>query len=71
MISKEFPKYLIIVDGKGFYVPFRQAGGLANSYFQKVEIGGLVLEEDFSIRLMTEEEYNSVVDLADRIDERK
>lgn len=63
--------YLMIVNGSSQWASFGRAGQLANAYFDKVEIGKRVLEPDGTERDMTVQEYNEIVDLAERIDESK
>lgn len=61
----EFPLYLMAEDGKSKFLPLRKAGILADSMWSKVEIGNLVLESDFSVRKITKEEYNQIVEISD------
>lgn len=61
----DFPLYLLVVDGKKQFVPIAEAGRLFDSGWQKVDTGGLMLEKDFSVRPMTQEEERQVSTAAD------
>ena len=53
---EEFPKVGLIVEGKKKFYPLREAIPLWDSGFLRVEDSAEVLEGDFSVRPMTEEE---------------
>jgi|GEM_PF-2004971 len=64
--SYEFPLYLMrIGDGQKF-LPLHRAGVVYDSGFERVEIGGLVLETDLSVRKITSDEEKKIKDIADR-----
>jgi hypothetical protein len=66
-----FPLYHVIEDGHGKFLTLRRAGVLSDSMFSKVVISGLVLNEDFSTRQITEDEMNQIVEIADRHSDSK
>ena len=70
-MADEFPLYLMTEDGKSKFMPLRKAGVLADSMYSRVEIGKLVLEADFSVRKITEEEHDKIVEIADRHSDSK
>jgi hypothetical protein len=67
----EFPLYLMTEDGNMKFLPLRRAGVLADSMWSRVEIGGLVLNEDFSVRKITDAERNQIEEIADRHSDSK
>ena len=68
---KEFPKIGLTVDGKKKFCPLREAVALWDSGWVRVEDTGEVLEEDFSVRKMTEEENLAFQARADALSESK
>lgn len=67
----EYPLFLMHVDGQSKFYPKRQAGALLDSWFAKVEVGGLVLNDDLTVRKITKDEQNELSEIADRVSERK
>ncbi len=71
----EFPKFLVTeeIDNvvERTYLPLGQAAAKSNSYFTRVSIADEVLEADFTVRPITDEEKRSIVDLADEYDSMK
>lgn len=67
----EFPKYLMTVDGKASFMSMKSAGIKLSSLWERVEVGNLVLEADFSVRKITKEENNRMTTISDRCDEDK
>jgi len=63
--SNDFPKYLMVIDGKLHFVPFREAYVAYDNGFVPVEFGQYVLNHDFSVREMTEEDKSKISDAAD------
>lgn len=53
---REFPKVGLIIEGNKKFYTLQEAIPLWDSGFLRVEDSGEVLEEDFSVRLMTKEE---------------
>ena len=53
---REFPKVGLIMEGNKKFYTLQEAIPLWDSGFLRVEDSGEVLEEDFSVRLMTKEE---------------
>ena len=63
--TSEFPKYLMEIDGKKKFFTIRDAGVWYDNGFMRVEIGGEVLEADFSVREITKEEREKISEIAD------
>lgn len=61
----EFPKYLMVVDGKQKFLSFHEASVAYDSGWARVEFGHLVLESDFSVRDMTDAERAKLSEAAD------
>ena len=53
---KHFPKVLVTVEGKKKFHTFKEAAILQDSWFAKVKVEDMILNEDFSIRNITKEE---------------
>ena len=69
--EKHFPLYLMRENDKRFFLPFSRAAALFNSWFSKADIVGTVLEEDFTLRDITNAERKALMNLADEIDASK
>jgi hypothetical protein len=69
--ESKFPKYLMNIDGKRRFMPMREAGTNYDSSWSSVEICGLVLEEDFSVRDIIPEERSRISFIADRCSAEK
>jgi hypothetical protein len=67
----EFPKFAITVDGRTSAMPLAQAAGAYASLYSNVSIAGSVYEADGTIRHITIEERQKIVQLADQIDASK
>lgn len=67
----EYPLFLIYEDGQGKFLSKRKAGVLMDSMWSKVECGRLVLNEDFTIREITDKECNELVEIADNYSNSK
>ncbi len=66
-----YPLYLMYADGQGKFYEKHQAGALLDSLWQKVEVGGLVLNEDLTVRKITKEEDCELSRIADEVSMRK
>jgi hypothetical protein len=64
-MSSDFPKYMIITDGKRQWLPLRQAGVAWDNGWARVEMGSFVLEADGSERPITDSERAEIQDIAD------
>jgi hypothetical protein len=62
----QFPKYLMKINGERRFLTFQEAATVFNSGMSQVEFGRYVLNEDFSVRLMTTEDISRICCLADR-----
>ncbi len=62
----QFPKYLMKIDGNRRYLTFEEAAAAYNSGMSQVEFGRHVLNEDFTVRLMTTEDMSRISCAADR-----
>ena len=67
----DFPKIGLIVDGAKKFYPLREAVPLWDSGWQNVEDTGEVLQEDSSVRKMTEEENRAFQERVDTYSENK
>ena len=63
--TADFPKYLIKINGDLRFLPFREAYVTYDSGYAKVELGRYVLNEDFSVREMTDEDRSMISAAAD------
>jgi len=61
----EFPKYLMKMDGNREFMNLWQAGKAYDNGFARVSFGRYVLNEDFSIRPMTDEDRALISSVAD------
>lgn len=61
----EFPKFLVIVDGRKQYLKLGLAAQALNNGFARVEVGREVLEADFTIRPITVDERRRIDNIAD------
>jgi len=62
----EFPRYLMRFNGEEKFMSIQEAGMDFDNGFVRVEIGGLVLNEDFSVRRITSAEESEISEIADR-----
>lgn len=69
--SKDFPKYLLKVDGQRKFYTFAEAYVLYDSGMVKVEFGRYVLYEDFTVRKMDESDKSAISKAADKYSESK
>lgn len=67
----DFPKYLMKVNGDRMFLTFREAYVAYNSGSDKVEFGRYVLDENFHVRKMTEEDRDKISDAAEAYDASK
>ncbi len=65
MSTRQFPLFLLKIDGKQKFLTMREAGIMFDSNFSNVENMRLVLEEDFSVRDITKEETSQMSEIAD------
>ncbi len=63
--DKDFPLYLMIINGQGKFLPLRRAGIIFDSGWDQVDTGGMVLNVDFTTRPMTREEEREISRIAD------
>jgi len=61
----EFPKYLMKINGERKFLSFRDAFVFYDSGSLLVEFGRYVLNEDFSVRKMTDEDRTKISRSAD------
>ena len=61
-----FPRYLMKINGNRRFLPFNEAYAIYDSGFAKVEFGHYVLNEDFSVRRMTNEDRSKISNAADK-----
>lgn len=64
-MSNDYPKYLIITNGRRQWLPLRQAGIAWDNGWAKVEMGSFVLEADGTERPITAAEQVQIQDIAD------
>lgn len=64
--SAGFPKYLMKINGGRKFLPFGEAYVAYDSGSARVEFGRYVLNEDFSVRKMTDEDKSKISDAADK-----
>ncbi len=62
---ENFPKYLMKIGGERNFLSFREAYVAYDLGFALVEFGRYVLNEDFSVRKMTDEDKSKISDAAD------
>ncbi len=67
----EYPKYLMKVNGDRKFFPFAEAAAIYDSGHERVEFGRYVLNEDFSVRKMTDEEKWKISRAADEYSHSK
>lgn len=74
-MSANFPKYhmIVTIDDKvrQSFMSLGTAGATYDSGWAQVEIGSLVLMEDFTLREMTDEDRQHISEAADRHSESK
>jgi hypothetical protein len=63
--SREFPRYLLSIEGQKKFVTMQEAGVLYDSGHLRVECLDLVLGADFSVRGITHEEISEMCRIAD------
>lgn len=63
--QSEFPKYLMKIDGQRKFLTFHEAAAAYDSGSARVEFGRHVLNEDLSIRKMTQEDRGGISRAAD------
>jgi hypothetical protein len=63
--SADFPKFLMKIGGNRKFLSLSEAYIAFDSGFLYVEFGRYVLNEDFSVRKMTEEDKKKISDAAD------
>jgi hypothetical protein len=68
---EEFPKYQMVINGARRFLPFGEAYVAYDSGSADVKFGQDVLEQDFSVREMTEEDRQKISAAADRYSESK
>ena len=61
----EFPKYLMKIDGQRRFLTFHEAAADYDSGSHQVEFGCYVLDADFSVREMTQEDREGISRAAD------
>lgn len=61
----EYPKFLMKIGDKQFYLPVKQAGRAYDNGFVEVRIIGDVLEQDGNVRPITEKERQLLADIAE------
>jgi hypothetical protein len=61
-----FPKYLMKINGNRRFLPFNEAYTIYDSGSARVEFGHYVLNEDFSVRRMTDEDRLRISNAADK-----
>ncbi len=61
----QFPRYLLKVNGKRIFYSFFDAVVLLDSGFENVRFGRYVLNADFSVSLMREEDREKLLKAAD------
>jgi hypothetical protein len=66
-----FPLYLMKINEEQKFLSMQQAGVIYDSGWDKVEIVGLVLEANFSVRPITAEERNQIREIADKYSSSK
>jgi hypothetical protein len=66
-----FPKYLMKVNGDRVFVSFRDTYVLFDSGNARVEFGRYVLNEDFSVRHMTQEDKDKISEAAEKYSDSK
>ncbi len=62
----EFPKCLMIINGRMKFLSVKEASEAYNSGFGHVEFGEYVLAEDMSVSVMQDEYKKFVADYADK-----
>ncbi len=65
--AAKFPKYLMEIDGEMKLLPLKESGIAYSSLYSKVEILNQVHEADGTIRRITENERQQIVDIADQV----
>lgn len=69
--STDFPKYLMKINGNRKFLTFRDAYVAFDSGSNRVEFGRYVLNENFSVRKMTDEDMTKISETADKYSESK
>ena len=69
--TNDFPKYLMKVDGERKFFNFREAYVMYDSGSINVEFCRYVLNADFSVRKMTNEDKAKISEAADKYGEGK
>ncbi len=64
--TEDFPKYLMKIDGERKFLSFRDAYVAYDLGFVPVEFGRYVLNADFSVQKMTEEDKSEISYAADK-----
>lgn len=67
----DWPKYLMRIDDQYKFMRIGEAGVWFDSGWHKVDIERFVLNEDLSVRLITDKEKRKISDLADAHSESK
>ncbi len=69
--SDQFPKYLMKINGDRRYLSFGEACAAYDSGTRKVEFGRYVLDSDFRVREMTDEDRSKISRGADEHSDAK
>jgi len=64
--NPEFPRYLLVVNGRSVFYTLHDACVIIESGFDGVTIGDLVLNADFTACPMTKEDKRKVIEEAER-----
>lgn len=64
-MRKEFPKYLMKVNGQRQFLTLKEAAVAYDSGFFPVEFSRYVLDETFSVRKMTDDDRQAISNAAD------
>jgi hypothetical protein len=70
-VVEKFPKYLMKINGQRKFLSFERAYVMFDSGSDQVEFGRYVLEADFSVRKMTDEDREAISEAAERYSDSK
>lgn len=63
--------FLVKVNDTKKFVEKRVAASSLSSWFDKVDLLDLVLEDDMTVRAMSKDEYNEILAISDEMDASK
>lgn len=63
--EQDFPRFLMRIGEEMKFLPMHEAGVMFDSGWVRVEIGGIVLNADYSARIITLDERDEISRIAD------